>query len=116
MADLDFGDPIVVNELPPAKRGGRASAEPALRTWLSKIPNGKTVQLGAGDSDGAHSTSRVSQLREIAGDDYAVETRSVEAGKRYLVFVTKLDAKQKAERIRQREAKAKEAATKPATK
>lgn len=86
---IEFGDPVYVDELPPAStRGGRASVTPAYEAWLAKIEPGKTAMLPSKDPDGGHSVSRVTQLRKVAGTAFKVETRPIEPGKRYQIYVT----------------------------
>lgn len=86
---LDFGDPVYVDELPPASaKGGRTSNAPALEAWLAKLEAGKTAELPSKDADGAHPVSRVTQMRKIAGTAFKVETRPVTPGKRYRIFAT----------------------------
>lgn len=90
---LNLGEPIPVdrNTMPaPGKRGGRSSNEPEMLRWLNALQPGTTYQLGGGDSDGAHTVNRITQLRKIAtkAGEYTIETSPIESGKRYLVFVT----------------------------
>ena len=95
MSNIDFGKPIAVKvEDLPAKsnRGGRTPVAPALEAWLAQIPADGTFELASSDKDGAHGQARVTQLRKIAGADYAVETRAVVPGKRYRIFVRKATA------------------------
>jgi hypothetical protein len=90
---LDLGTPIPVdrNTMPaPGKRGGRASNEPEMLRWLGALEVGTTYQMGGGDTDGAHTVNRITQLRKVAtkAGEFTIETSPVESGKRYLVFVT----------------------------
>lgn len=90
---LDLGAPIPVdrNTMPaPGKRGGRASNEPEMLRWLGELQPGTTYQLGGGDTDGAHTVNRITQLRKVASKagEFTIETSPIESGKRYLVFVT----------------------------
>ena len=90
---LDLGAPIPIDrsKMPaPGKRGGRASNEPEMLRWLGALEVGKTYQMGGGDSDGAHTVNRITQLRKVASKagEYTIETSPIESGKRYLVFVT----------------------------
>lgn len=86
---IDFGEPVYVDELPPAStKGGRTSNGPALQAWLGKIAPGKTAELPSKDEDSAHPVSRVTQLRKLAGEAFKVETRPIVPGKRYRIFAT----------------------------
>lgn len=89
MSNVDFGDPVYVDELPPGGKSGRKSVSPALATWLAKIEPGKTAELPSTDPDvPGHPVSRVTQIRKVAGDAFAIETRTLEPGKRYRIFAT----------------------------
>jgi len=91
--ELDLGTPIPIDRavMPaPGKRGGRASNEPEMLRWLGALEPGTTYQMGGGDSDGAHTVNRITQLRKVAtkAGEFTIETSPIESGKRYLVFVT----------------------------
>ena len=89
MSNLDYGDPVYVEELPPTSgKGGRQSNAPAMEAWLAKISPGKTAELPSKDEDGAHPVSRVTQMRKVAGTAFKIETRPVVGGKRYRIFAT----------------------------
>ena len=90
MSDFDFGEPVPVDSLPPATRGGRVSREPAFKAWLEKLQPNQTYELASADEDGGHPVSRVTQLRKIAGEGFKVDTRALDgqSGKRYRIFVT----------------------------
>jgi len=89
----DYGDPVYVDELPPASsKGGRTSNVPALEAWLGKIDAGRTAELPSKDEDGGHPVSRVTQVRKVAGTAWKIETRPVVPGKRYRIFATLNDA------------------------
>src|SRR4030095_5819332 len=90
---LDLGAPIPIDRstMPePGKRGGRQSNEPEMLRWLAQLQPGTTYQMGGGDTDGAHTVNRITQLRKVAtkAGEYTIETSPIESGKRYLVFVT----------------------------
>lgn len=88
-AQLDFGAPVPVTELPePTNRGGRASTAPAFQKWLSQLTPGSRYELASNDPDGAHPANRVAQIRKVAGEAYVIETRAVVAGKRYRIFAS----------------------------
>ena len=90
---------VKVTELPPAPaRGGKASLKPAMQAFLSGLPDFGTYEMASSDADKGHPTNRVAQLREVAGDDYTIDTRTLESGKRYRIFATRLTDEQKAER------------------
>lgn len=89
---LDFGAPVPVEELPASNRGGRQSTRPAFEAWLGQIPvSDKYSELASSDLDGAHPAGRVQQLKKILADTtlgkFDLQTRPVEAGKRYRIFV-----------------------------
>lgn len=81
--------PVNREEMPaPGKRGGRTSNIPAIEGFLNSITEPGTYQMRSPDEDGAHPVNRITQIRKVAGDRFKVETSPLEAGKRYLVFVT----------------------------
>lgn len=94
MSNLDFGAPVIVDELPPATGAGRAPVAPAIKKWLEAIPAGKTAEMASKDEDGGHSFARAGQVRKVAKEmtGYEVLTRPVVPGKRYRIFATNKNA------------------------
>ena len=89
-ATVTFNKPVKVDALPPApSRGGKASLKPAMLAWLQSLPNDGTYELVSSDSDKGHPTNRVAQMRELAGAEYTIDTRTLETGKRYRIFATR---------------------------
>lgn len=88
MSDLSFADPVYVDELPPVTGRGRTGAGPALAAWLAKVEPGKTAELPSTDPDGGHPISRLNAIRKVAGESFKIDSRPVEAGKRYRIFAT----------------------------
>lgn len=88
---MSFQPPVPIDptQIPEAtQRGGRTSNEPAIKEWLNQLVPGNTYELLSSDADGGHPVNRVTQIRKIAGEGFKVETRPIESGKRYRVFVT----------------------------
>jgi len=90
----DFGVPIPVADMPPkSTRGGRQSNAPMYEKWLAQLVPGQTFELGSVDPDGGHPAGRVTAIRKVALAAYPnvkIETRPIEAGKRYRIFATVL--------------------------
>lgn len=81
-----------VTDLPEkSSRGGRQSNTPMYEKWLAQLQPGSTYEMASVDADGAHPVNRVTALRKVAAASFPevkIETRSVEAGKRYRIFAT----------------------------
>ena len=69
-----------------------------MQAWLDSVPEGGTYELQSSDSDHGHPTNRVAQMRELAGTKFHIDTRTIETGKRYRIFATRLSAAEQAER------------------
>jgi hypothetical protein len=96
--DDDWGEPEVVELAPVVSKAGRPNQDHKVIEWFDKLkpPTGdkKTITyvFKSKDEDEAHPVSKVTKLKKLASNyerlPIKIETRPVEAGKRYKIYAT----------------------------
>jgi hypothetical protein len=94
----DWGDPIVVELAPSVSKAGRPNQDHKVIEWFDKLnaptKEGEKIsyELKSREADEAHPVSRVTKLKKLAANydrvPIKIETRPVEAGKRYKIYAT----------------------------
>ena len=82
--------PVADNDLPAtARKGGRQSNLPAIRSFLESIEPGSWYQMISADDDKGHPVNRVTQIRKLIKEEggFDMRTDPIASGKRYQVYV-----------------------------